>query len=66
MATLKELAHTLKGSAGTIGAQLVAEAAAALHAALRANVGSEEIAGLCRRLVVELKLLTEDIRQAVA
>ena len=66
MATLKELAHTLKGSAGTIGAQPVAEAAAALHAGLRANVGSEEISGLCRRLVVELKLLTEGIRQAVA
>jgi PAS domain S-box-containing protein len=66
MVKLKELAHTLKGSAGTIGAQPVADAAAALHAGLRANAGSEEISGLCRRLVVELKLLSEGIRQAVA
>ncbi|MCX7166209.1 MAG: ATP-binding protein [Rhodocyclales bacterium] len=64
LATLKQLAHTLKGSAGTIGATRVAEAAAALHSALRESAGRETIDSGCNALIAELNSLIEGIRQA--
>ena len=64
LAALKQLAHTLKGSAGTIGATRVAEAAAALHSALRESAGRETIDSGCNALIAELNSLIEGIRQA--
>ena len=65
LAAVGQLAHTLKGSAGTIGAMRVAEAAVVLHAALRANIRREEIDTRCTALVVELMTFVDGIRRAV-
>jgi PAS domain S-box-containing protein len=62
---IKALAHTLKGSAGTIGAVRVAEAAAALHAALRTNPDKLGIDTLGKALIVELDALIESVRRAL-
>jgi len=53
------LAHTLKGSARAIGAFGVAEAAAALEAALQANSGAREA-------IMRLDAEVEQARQAAA
>ena len=62
LTTLKELAHTLKGAAGTIGAKRTAEAAAVLHSAIRMNAGRDEIDSGCSALIKELTPLIERIR----
>lgn len=66
LAALGQLAHTLKGSAGTIGATRVAEAAAALHSALRAGAERDETDTRCNTLIAELMSLIDGIRQAVS
>ena len=66
LVAVKQLAHTLKGSAGTIGAKRVAEAAAALHAALRTSAERTEVDALGTTLIRELTALTAGIRQAAA
>jgi HPt (histidine-containing phosphotransfer) domain-containing protein len=66
LVAVKQLAHTLKGSAGTIGAKRVAEAAAALHAALRTSAERTEVDALSATLIRELTALTDGIRQAAA
>jgi two-component system sensor histidine kinase/response regulator len=63
---IKALAHTLKGSAGTIGATRIAEAATAIHSALRANPGAQEIDAPCEALIVELDVLIESVRSALS
>ena len=64
LATLGELAHSLKGAAGTIGAMRVANAAAALDAAVRAGVGArtEEISIQCAALRHDLRAFIASIR----
>jgi two-component system sensor histidine kinase/response regulator len=63
-AAVKALAHTLKGSAGTVGASRVADAAASLHAALRDNPQAQEIDTLGATLIAELDALVESVRRA--
>jgi two-component system sensor histidine kinase/response regulator len=62
--TTKQLAHTLKGSAGTVGAMRVAAAAASLHAAIRDNLQAQEIDTLGKSLIAELNALVEGVRRA--
>ena len=64
LVTLKQLAHALKGSAGTIGAGPVAAAATALDAALRVSPGADEIDSLCAVLCAGLTALIDAVRQA--
>ncbi|WP_265943615.1 PAS domain-containing hybrid sensor histidine kinase/response regulator [Dechloromonas sp. A34] len=64
-AALMELAHSLKGSAGMIGANRVATAASALHSALRAAAGPNEIDACRAALIEELGALIRAIRQTV-
>jgi two-component system sensor histidine kinase/response regulator len=65
LVTVKQLAHTLKGSAGTVGAMRVAEAAATLHAAIRNNLPVQEINAPCEALIVALDALVESVRSAL-
>ena len=62
LASVKQLAHTLKGSAGTVGAIRIADAAASLHAAIRDNPQAKEIDTLGKALVAELNALTASVR----
>jgi HPt (histidine-containing phosphotransfer) domain-containing protein len=64
LAAVKDLAHTLKGSAGTIGALRVADAAASLHAAIRDNPQTPEAGTLVEALIAELNALVEGVRRA--
>ena len=61
-ASLKALAHSLKGSAGTIGLAQVAGTAAALHAAIRAGAGPDEIDTHGAALIDELTSIVECIK----
>ncbi len=61
-AAVKKLAHTLKGSAGTIGATWVAEAAVLLNAAIVQGAGQDEIDERINALVAELTALIGGIR----
>ena len=65
IATPQSLAHTLKGSAGSVGAVGVAVSAAALNAALRARAASDEIVACATALSAELTGLLERIRGVV-
>lgn len=65
VAALSELAHTLKGSAGTIGATRVAAAAALLHSALRMNAEKRQIDQHCGTVIQVLEELIKAIREAV-
>jgi HPt (histidine-containing phosphotransfer) domain-containing protein len=56
------LAHTLKGSAGNVGAVAVAGAAATLLAATRAGMVSGEVETCCYALIAELARLVESIQ----
>jgi len=58
---LKQLAHTLKGSAGSIGATRVSDAATALYSAIRTNTGAEQIDACCSALIAELSPLIRRI-----
>jgi PAS domain S-box-containing protein len=59
LASIKGRAHTLKGSAGNIGATGVSEAAALLHSALAEAAGTDRIAVCCAGLIEQLTLLTD-------
>ena len=65
LTALKQLSHTLKGSAGTIGATRVAQAAAALHVLLRDGAERDKIESGCRALGDELTALIEAVRLAL-
>jgi PAS domain S-box-containing protein len=65
LVTVKQLAHTLNGSAGTIGATRVVAAATALHVALRANPHAQEIDTLGNTLIAELNSLIESVRRVL-
>ncbi len=62
---MKQLAHTLKGAAGTIGAGPVAAAAAALHQALREQPDRATIETRCNTLIDEMTTLVDDLRHAL-
>jgi len=66
LAALKELAHTLKGSAGTIGVNRVSEAAAALHLALRVNGERDQIEARCSALIAEMTPLIARLRAVLS
>ena len=65
LATVERLAHTLKGSAGNVGALWVAQAAATLQAAIRSQALREEVDTCCHALVAELARLIEMIEAAL-
>jgi HPt (histidine-containing phosphotransfer) domain-containing protein len=59
---IKRVAHTLKGSAGNLGATAVQEAASALHTAVAKAAGRKEIEDLLATLGAELSALIGAIR----
>ena len=65
---VQPLAHSLRGSAGMLGAAKVAGAAEAVLTAMRSNpggdIGRDEVSELCDVLVAELSSLVEGIRYA--
>ncbi|MBI5108310.1 MAG: response regulator [Rhodocyclales bacterium] len=65
-ASLRRIAHDLKGSAGSIGAMSLAAAATALDTALRANETDAVTDPLSQTLIAELDKLVDGIRQALA
>jgi two-component system sensor histidine kinase/response regulator len=65
LATLKDIAHSLKGSAATIGAERLAEAATVLDAALRNKAECAEIEANTATTIAELATLIDGIRGAL-
>ncbi len=63
--TLKDVAHSLKGSAGTIGAERLAEAATVLDSALRNQAARSEIKAYSTTLIAELAILIDGIRSSL-
>ncbi|MFI4980195.1 MAG: response regulator, partial [Nevskiales bacterium] len=63
LVAIEPVVHSLKGSAGMLGALKVADAASAVMAALRS--GADETGPLCAVLVEELSVLVEAVRDAV-
>jgi HPt (histidine-containing phosphotransfer) domain-containing protein len=62
--TLKEVAHTLKGSAGHVGAVRVTGAAMRLHAVIAGSATTDEVEQHCANLIAELDALVAGIRSA--
>jgi HPt (histidine-containing phosphotransfer) domain-containing protein len=60
--TLKKLAHTLKGSAGNVGAVWVSEAAALLNTAIVRSAALGEVDDCCTALISELTPLVERLQ----
>jgi len=60
-AAVKKLAHSLKGSAGAVGATAVAASASALDAALRAGAGVSEVEDAAASLAAQLATLIGDL-----
>ncbi len=60
--TVSKLAHTLKGSAGNIGAPRVSEAAASLLSAIQRDAGLDEINNQCTLLIEEMTTLIAGIQ----
>jgi CheY-like chemotaxis protein/HPt (histidine-containing phosphotransfer) domain-containing protein len=65
LAEMQRLAHTLKGSAGNLGALPVSHAADALQLAIRQGAANSEIERLFVNLVVEQTILIEGIETAL-
>ena len=64
-ATLKDIAHSLKGSGGTIAAERLAEVATVLDVTLRNTVERNEIEAQVVLLMAELAALIDGIRVAL-
>jgi PAS domain S-box-containing protein len=62
LVTLKKLAHTLKGSAGNVGAVWVSEAAALLNTAIVRSAALGEVDDCCTALISELTPLVERLQ----
>ncbi len=60
--TLKKIAHTLKGSAGNVGALPLSEAAASLDSAIRNEAGRDRIDDYSTALLSQLTPLIEGLR----
>ncbi|MDS4068650.1 MAG: PAS domain S-box protein [Candidatus Competibacter sp.] len=65
LAEVQFLAHTLKGSAGNLGATRVQAAAETLHAAIRRDAGRDDIDLCLQTLEAELPPLLDGIREAL-
>ena len=63
--TVLGIAHGLKGAAGSLGAVTVAEAAAAVVAAIRGNAAATDLAPVVARLRTELDSIVHGIRRAL-
>jgi two-component system sensor histidine kinase/response regulator len=63
---MQRVAHTLKGTAGNLGAVQIQAAAEALQTAIRQNAGRDQIQGYAQTLIAELPLLLDAIRSALA
>lgn len=63
LGSLKQLAHTIKGSAVMIGAKAVADAAARLHTAIVQNAEQTELESTGIELSVQLRSLIDGIRR---
>ena len=63
LAAIKPIAHSLKGSAGMLGAMTVSKAADAVLTALRNEAGADEVGRLCAALSAELSSLLGGIEQ---
>ncbi|WP_170285900.1 PAS domain S-box protein [Propionivibrio limicola] len=66
MKAAEQLAHSLKGSAGLIGATTVAELATSLLDAIRAGEGRDEIVERHARLDLPLRALIDGLSRALA
>jgi HPt (histidine-containing phosphotransfer) domain-containing protein len=66
VATLREVSHTLGGSAGTIGLTRVAAEVKALHSALKESAGREEINTCGTELIAAMTAQIEGIRGVLA
>jgi len=64
LATLGEIAHSLKGSAGNVAATRLSRAGGALDAALRAQTDAAQIKALGSALLAELSALLDGVRAA--
>jgi len=62
LVSLKSLAHTLKGSAGTVGGARLSGAADVLGVAIHDKAGQDQINRCCAVLIAELASLSEHIR----
>ncbi|MBI5898582.1 MAG: response regulator [Rhodocyclales bacterium] len=65
LAGLRELTHTLKGSAGSVGATQLADSAKQLHALILKEGKPEEIDAGCRLLLAKLEQTIADLRRAL-
>ena len=61
-ASVKRIVHSLKGSAGMIGAMKLSGMATNIQSALNQEVGAAELKRLCDELCGELDLLMENLR----
>ena len=57
LVSLKKLAHTLKGSAGNVGAVWVSEAAGLLQSSIDRGTPADEIENCCGALIAELAVI---------
>jgi HPt (histidine-containing phosphotransfer) domain-containing protein len=65
IAALKEVSHTLKGSAGSVGALKLADASKHLHALILKEGPAGEIDASCRVLVAKLEATIAELREAL-
>ena len=64
-ASLKRLAHDLKGAAGSIGAMHVAAIAESLDVAIKTQAAATQVAARCRELIGEIDTLVTAIQTAL-
>ena len=64
-AGLRELTHTLKGSAGSVGATQLSDCSKHLHALILKEGSAEEIEAGCTLLLAKLEQTIADLRQAL-
>lgn len=65
LVTIKEIAHSLKGSGGTIGAERLAELATVLDTTLRSEVTHADVEAQVVSMMAELAALIDGIRVAL-
>jgi signal transduction histidine kinase/DNA-binding NarL/FixJ family response regulator/HPt (histidine-containing phosphotransfer) domain-containing protein len=65
IAALKEVSHTLKGSAGSVGALKLADASKHLHALIIKEGPADEIDASCRVLIAKLEATIAELREAL-